>query len=122
MNLVYFVLIAYGLTQILVYSDMPLLKKIRPSKTALRGYGKVFHCPMCLGFHVGYLLMLISPYTELFSFDISLVNFFLLGWLSSGTSYTLNMLFGDYGINVQSKIKGFENEFILDDEMDDTTS
>ncbi len=72
---------------------------MRPSKDSIGGYGKVFHCPMCMGFHVGWFLMLLSPFTELFSFDVSVFNFFLLGWLSSGTSYVLNMIFGDEGIN-----------------------
>ncbi len=98
MELLTFILCAYGLTQILVYSDMPLLKKIRPSKDFLRGYGKVFHCPMCMGFHVGWILMLLSPYTELFNFDVSVFNFFLLGGLASGTSYIFNMIFGDEGV------------------------
>ena len=98
MELITFTLIAYGLTQILVYSDMPLIKRLRPSKEAGRGYGKVFHCPMCMGFHVGWFLMLLSPFTELFNFDVTVTNFFLLGWLSSGTSYVLNMVFGDKGI------------------------
>ena len=98
MDILTFILIAYGLTQILVYSDLPWLKRMRPSKEAARGYGKVFHCPMCMGFHVGWFLMLLSPFTELFNFDVTVTNFFLLGWLSSGTSYVLNMVFGDKGI------------------------
>ncbi len=100
MELITFILIAYGLTQVIVYSDMPLVKRMRPSKEACRGYGKVFHCPMCMGFHVGWFLLLISPYTELFSFDINVVNFLLLGCLSSATSYVLNMVFSDNGIQI----------------------
>jgi len=105
MELILFVLAAYGLTQILVYSDMPVIKKLRPHKESYKGYGKVFHCPMCMGFHVGWLLMLLSPFTELFSFDVSVFNFFLLGSLSSGTSYILNMVFGDDGIQVTQNHK-----------------
>jgi hypothetical protein len=90
-EIITFTLIAYGLTQILVYSDLPLLKRARPSKESAGGYGKVFHCPMCMGFHVGWFLMLLSPFTELFNFDVTVTNFFLLGWLSSGTSYVLKM-------------------------------
>ena len=100
MELLYFILIAYGMTQILVYSDMPILNEVRPSKEAFLGYGKVFHCPMCMGFHVGWFLLMISPYTELFSFDINVVNFLLLGCLSSATSYVLNMVFSDNGIQI----------------------
>ena len=103
MELLTFILCAYGLTQILVYSDMPLLNKLRPSKQFAGGYGKVFHCPMCMGFHVGWFLMLLSPFTGLFNFDVSVTNFILLGCLSSGTSYILNMVFGDEGIKHEHK-------------------
>jgi len=109
-ELLYFTLIAYGLTQILVYSDLPLLKRLRPSKARAGGYGKVFHCPMCMGFHVGWFLMLLSPFTELFNFDITVTNFFLLGWLSSGTSYVLSMVFGDDGIKHTQTMEISDNE------------
>ena len=123
MELLYFILIAYGLTQIIVYSEMPLIKFLRPSKEFLRGYGKLFHCPMCMGFHVGWLLMLLSPYTELFSFDVSATNFFLLGWLSSGTSYILNMIIGDHGIKIQRHFEAINDEqWYLDNEVDDSAS
>ena len=98
MELLTFVLCAYGLTQILVYGDLPILERLRPSKESAGGYGKLFHCPMCMGFHVGWFLMLLSPFTELFSYDVTVTNFFLLGWLSSGTSYVMNMIFGDNGV------------------------
>lgn len=110
MELLTFILIAYGLTQILVYSELPWLKRMRPSKEAARGYGKVFHCPMCMGFHVGWFLMLLSPFTELFNFDVTVTNFFLLGWLSSGTSYVLNMIFGDKGIKHVQTMELTSNE------------
>ena len=103
MELLTFILCAYGLTQIIVYGDMPLLKRLRPSAEFAKGYGKVFHCPMCMGFHVGWLLMLLSPFTELFNFEVSVANFFLLGVLSSGTSYILNMIIGDEGIKHEHK-------------------
>tara|TARA_Y200000002_G_scaffold373980_1_gene373977 strand:+ start:1503 stop:1685 length:183 start_codon:yes stop_codon:yes gene_type:complete len=56
-----------------------------------------------MGFHVGWILMLLSPFTELFNFDVSVANFFLLGGLSSGTSYIMNMVFGDEGIKYELK-------------------
>ena len=98
MELLTFILCAYGLTQIVVYGKV--LNKVRPTKGNL---GALFKCPMCVGFHVGWILMLLSPFTELFSFDVSVVNFFILGCLSSGTSYILNMLFGDEGIKHEHK-------------------
>jgi hypothetical protein len=56
-----------------------------------------------MGFHVGWFLLLLSPFTELFNFDVTVTNFFLMGWLSSGTSYVLNMIFGDEGIKHEHK-------------------
>ena len=92
MDLIYFTLSAYGLTQILVYGT--IFKPIRPSH-------HFFHCPMCIGFWVGIFLWAMNNYTELFSFDYSVFTALLMGCLSSGTSYILNMVFGDEGINVK---------------------
>jgi len=98
MEILTFILVAYGLTQILVYGK--LFDRWRPKRGRLR---KLFECPMCMGFHVGWFLMLLSPFTELFNFDITVTNFFVLGWMSSGTSYILNMIFGDEGIKHEHK-------------------
>ena len=62
MELLTFILCAYGLTQILVYGK--IFSKIRPKQGKL---GELANCPMCMGFHVGWLLMLLSPFTELFA-------------------------------------------------------
>ena len=97
MELLAFILTAYGLTQILVYGS--IFSRLRPKKGRIANF---VGCPMCMGFHVGWLLMLLSPFTELFSFDVTVFNFFLLGWLSSGTSYILNMIFGDDGIQLRN--------------------
>ena len=72
MDLIYFVLASYGLTQILLYGS--ILNKIRPHKDWLHGIGKVFHCPMCMGFWTGALLFGINKYTELFTFEYNLAN------------------------------------------------
>ena len=98
MELLTFILSAYGLTQIVVYGK--IFNRIRPTKGRL---GELFKCPMCMGFHVGWLLMLLSPFTELFNFEVSVANFFLLGGVSSGTSYILTMIFGDEGIKHEHK-------------------
>ena len=99
MELLYFILTAYGMTQLIVYAS--ILDKVRPSKEWLRGFGELFHCPMCTGFWVGAFLCGINDYTELFTFEHTIANYFVLGCLSSGTSYVLNMLFGDCGIKIQ---------------------
>jgi hypothetical protein len=96
MSIIYFILVSYGLTQILVFST--LFSKIRPGH-------HFFHCPMCMGFWVGVLLLLLNPFTELFTFDVSLVNALMLGWLSSGTSYALCMLISDGGFQHEYRIK-----------------
>ena len=98
MELLTFILCAYGLTQILVYGK--ILDCIRPTTGTLGG---LFRCPMCIGFHVGWFLMLLSPFTGLFNFDVSVSNFLLFCCLSSGTSYILNMVFGDHGVKHEHK-------------------
>jgi len=94
MGLLYFILCAYGLTQILVYGSV--FNKIRPEH-------HFFHCPMCVGFWVGVFLVGVNRYTELFIFDNNIVNYFLLGCLSSGTSYILCTLFGDNGVKYEHR-------------------
>jgi len=98
LELLAFILCAYGLTQIIVYGK--IFDRYRPKTGKI---GALLRCPMCMGFHVGWFLMLLSPFTELFNFDVSVANFFLLGWLSSGTSYILNMIFGDNGVKYEHK-------------------
>ena len=77
MDLVYFILTAFGLTQILVYAS--IFNKIRPSEQSLWGFGEVFHCPMCMGFWVGVFLFGINDFTELFTFDYNFANLLILG-------------------------------------------
>ena len=95
MSLIYFVLAAYGLTQILVYGS--IFDKVRPTTG---WFGALFSCPMCVGFWVGVLLFGINGWTELFTYEYNLVNLLILGWLSSGTSYVFNMVFSDKGVQI----------------------
>ena len=85
MDLIYFVLTAFGLTQILVYGK--LFDRFRPSKEKWKGF---FHCPMCIGFWVGSFLFGINGYTELFNFDYSLANFFILSFFISSYIFSAN--------------------------------
>ena len=102
----YFTLAAYGMTQVMVYGT--IFDWIRPTKGKL---GELFHCPMCLGFWTGVFLWAINPLTELFIYDHSPVTGFLLGCVSSGTSYALSMVFGDCGFKVEHKfLGGCEND------------
>lgn len=98
MELLWFALTGYGLTQLLVYGtifDKP--RNFIKSKSDF--FGELVSCPMCMGFWVGALLFCLNPFTELFTFELNLVNFLICGWLGSGASYVMNMVFGDKGIN-----------------------
>ncbi len=56
---------------------------------------------MCIGFRVGVFLWGINNHTELFIFDGgNFVTGFLLGCISSGTSYALNVVICDDGIQI----------------------
>ena len=94
MELLYFILICFGMTQILVYGS--IFDKIRPKH-------KFFHCTMCVGFHVGYVVWLIGALCGLFIYSLNPFVGFLLACLSSGTSYVLCQLFGDEGIKIDVK-------------------
>ena len=95
-QLLAFVLCAYGLTQILVYGT--IFNSIRPTEGKL---GELFRCPMCMGFWVGVFLWGINTHTELFNYDYTITNMFIMGCISSGTSYILNMIFGDCGFKIE---------------------
>jgi fructose-specific phosphotransferase system IIC component len=104
LDLIYFILAAYGLTQILVVGS--IFNKVRPPKNWLYGFGKVFHCPMCMGFWVGMFLFGINRWTELFSFEYTLANMLILACLSSGTCYLLGVLVNDFGFKITHKNEG----------------
>ncbi len=88
MDLLYFVLCAYGLTQIIVYSSIfrALREDILEKSEWL---GKLVNCPMCMGWWVGAFLFGINGLTELFNFEYNVANLLILSCLSSGTSYAL---------------------------------
>jgi hypothetical protein len=98
LELVYFVLAAFGLTNIIAYGK--IFDPVRPSKSFMKGF---FYCPMCLGFWAGAFLFGINDYTELFTFDYNMVNFFILSCLSSGTTYLLTMFLSDFGFRLEVK-------------------
>tara|TARA_R110002020_G_scaffold35134_5_gene106190 strand:+ start:1708 stop:2016 length:309 start_codon:yes stop_codon:yes gene_type:complete len=95
MELIWFILAAYGLTFILVFGS--IFNPIRPTAGKL---GELFHCPLCTGFWVGVFLWSLNGATELFNFEYNLINAFICGCVSSGTSYFLSMLLDDFGLKV----------------------
>ncbi len=88
-ELLTFVLVCHGMTQIILYGG--IFEKIRPSTGLL---GDLFSCPMCMGFWVGIFLWGVNVFTGLFSYDLSVVTGFALGCLSSGTCYALHIVLG----------------------------
>ena len=105
MGMLWFILTAYGLTQILVYSK--IFERIRPSRDQYGLIGYMANCAMCMGFWVGMFLFFINGWTELFTFKYSIGNMFICGWLSSGTSYMLSALIKDEGLRID---KGENND------------
>ena len=99
MTFIWFCLISYGLTQILVYGK--IFDPIRPKKGKL---GQLFNCPMCLGFWVGIFLWFVRHQTELFTFDDSLITGLLLGFAASASAYVGSMVFGDEGLKVEKLV------------------
>ena len=102
MELLWFALAAFGLTQILVYGK--IFDHLRPEKQDWSGWGETFHCTMCMGFWAGVFLFSINGMTELFTFDYTVANLLICGCVSSGTSYMLNTLFDDDGLKKTVKI------------------
>ena len=108
MTFIWFCLISYGLTQIIVYGK--IFDQVRPKSGKL---GQLLECPMCTGFWVGIFLWFVKDYTKLFTFDDSYITAFLLGCASSAAAYIGNMVFCDNGIKFENLInirKEKENE------------
>jgi len=98
-NFIWFCLISYGLTQILVYGK--IFDPIRPKSGKL---GQLLKCPMCTGFWSGLFLWSVKDYTQLITFDDSFVTGFLLACAGSAASFLGSMLMGDDGINVNHTV------------------
>ena len=99
MDLLYFILAAWGMTQVLVYGSIFedqrhwILKKSD-------WFGTLIHCPMCTGFWVGAFLFGINGLTELFNFEYNIANLMILSCVASATSYGLNIVISDGGIKI----------------------
>jgi len=107
MQLLYFILAAYGMTFILVYGS--IFNCIRPKCGSYWGIGRLFHCPLCMGFWVGVFLWGVSPMTELFNFSNSPVTALICGCIGAGTSFALSAMVDDEGISLVHK-GGEDNE------------
>lgn len=92
MNLILFILACWGMTQILVYGE--IFDPIRPKH-------KFFHCPMCVGFHVGWFVFILFRHLNMWSKEDFLIWAFVAGCISSATSEALAGLFNN-GLVVNS--------------------
>jgi hypothetical protein len=98
MQLLMFILASYGLTLILLYGS--IFNDIRPKKGKL---GDLFKCPLCMGFWTGVFILFISQWSGLFTYEFNLSSALIMGWLSSGTSYFLDMIVDDYGLKISKR-------------------
>ena len=98
MHLLMFILASYGLTLILLYGS--IFNDIRPKEGKL---GQLFKCPLCMGFWTGLFILFISQWSTLFTYEFNLSNALIMSWLSSGTSYFLDMIVDDYGLKISKR-------------------
>lgn len=99
-NLIMFILVSYGISNILVYGSIfegfrNFLSKLGTGNTSLY---KLFTCMMCLptwvGFGLSYLLQLQDVGTPMtvYGIDNLYLSIFLDGVLASGAVYAFNVL------------------------------
>lgn len=94
MNLLIFILVCFGLTNILIYGK--IFDKIRPD-------WYLFKCSQCTGFWVGALVNTLFYYLNCDIFADLYIGAFLSGCISSGTSYILDKIVSDSGIQIKNK-------------------
>jgi hypothetical protein len=100
-ELLYFILASWGMTQILVYGTIFENQRNWIMEKS-DWFGALIHCPMCTGFWVGVFLFGINGLTELFNFEYNIANLLILGCLSSATSYALNVIISDSGVKINN--------------------
>jgi uncharacterized membrane protein len=103
-ELINFILTAYGMTFIIVYGK--IFEDLRPEKNYNKKWNTLFHCPLCMGFWVSAFLFCINAQTELFTFEYSFGNMLCLSCLGAGTTYLLSMIVNDFGLRVSSRSGG----------------
>ena len=98
LNLLIFIILAYGITNIVTYSTLfePIrnfFDKINPGFL-----GKLFSCPLCFSTWVGFLLSFIFQYYNVFTpltfigVHDKILSVFLDGCFTSGTTWILYVL------------------------------
>lgn len=90
---------AIGATIILVYGK--IFERVRPKYY-------LFNCPMCMGFHVGWVFCLIFLLFNGLLETNSILTIIKEGFITSILSYCVAMTFSDDGINI--KVDGDKSE------------
>lgn len=94
MNLLYFILISYGITNIV--AKEAIFSVIR-SKITNKFLKSMISCPTCLGFWIGLLLFPLIP--------LNITSFYVINWLLSGfISSGINNLID----NLKNNVFGYE--------------
>jgi len=89
--LIPFILICYGATTIICFGKV--FDAIRPKS-------HLFHCPLCMGFWVGFIMHFLFAALSMALMPSGLLAAFLMGLLSAGTSYVLSALIDDEGLRI----------------------
>jgi len=98
MDLFIFILLGYGITNILVFGSIFEFWREFWNKNNPSFFGKLFSCPMCLSVWVGFVLSVLfvtlGLYTPMASYglDIMPLTVFLDGCLMSGGVWILHTL------------------------------
>ena len=91
MNFLYFVLMCYGITQILTQGK--IFDSIRPKYY-------YFHCPMCVGVPIGMLIFIMFWFCGIVLFPNLYIGSIFFGFISSATSYGLMSLIKEDGFKI----------------------
>ena len=95
LNLILFILICFGITQIVCYGK--IFDSIRPHSGF---FAEMLSCSMCTAFHIGYVVAFFTNFSGIIEWNLSMIDYLFLAFVSSGTSYVFDKVFGDEGINI----------------------
>lgn len=91
MNFLLFILICYGMTQIITLGK--IFEPIRPKH-------HFFHCPMCIGFWVGLVVFVCFWFCGIQLFPNLYFGSFFFGCISSAVSFALTSLINEDGFHI----------------------
>ena len=90
MELIYFILSTYGICGFIAILNHRYLKR----------NVEFLECPFCMGFWVGLKVFLLSGFTDLITFDITIGNTILMAFIGGASTYILGTIIDDNGIRI----------------------